>query len=339
MLQLASLSDTQLLESKFCELPIALAGSVVERRAERVLDELADRNLRCQPSTWLSEEWFNPDGVVGFAIPFYLLHPRLIRLERRLMHEAEGAVEGECFKILRHETGHAVDEAYQLFKTSEYRRVFGSSKKRYPDTYSAEAHRRDFVTHLNSWYAQAHPFEDFAETFAVWLTPKSQWRRRYRDWPALAKLEQVDAWMTKLQGRLPLLRVRRPVDELRKNHRTLQEHYDEKRAFYGVGESRSFDAALRRLFPSGRSPRNGARGKLASASRFIGAERATLRREVARPLGVPAYTVDQILLQLISRARALNLRVASGVEKHDSLLKLVTRLTIDALQRGQRFPL
>ena len=28
--------------------------------------------------------------------------------------------------------------------------------------------------HLDPWYAQSHPDEDFAETFAVWLTPEVQ---------------------------------------------------------------------------------------------------------------------------------------------------------------------
>ena len=41
-------------------------------------------------------------------------------------------------------------------------------------------------------YAQKHPDEDWAETFAVWLEG-GPWRRRYRDWQvALAKLEYVD---------------------------------------------------------------------------------------------------------------------------------------------------
>jgi hypothetical protein len=340
MTKLASLSDAELLKMRFCDLPIELAGSVVEKRAHRVFEELAARHLTVRPGIWLSEEWFNPDGVVGFAIPFYLMHPRLIRLERRIMREAEGSVAADCLRILRHETGHAIDEAFQLSKTREYRRVFGSPLRRYPATYSAKPDRHDFVINLNSWYAQAHPVEDFAETFAVWLTPGNQWRRRYRRSPALEKLEHVDRWMTALAGKPPLVLRQEPVEELKENSRTLREHYDEKRAFYGIEETRSFDPELRRLFPSTRSREHEPRTRSRSASRLLQRHRAMLRKQVSRPLGIPAYAVDQVLLQLIARARALNLRVTESSGKvHDELAELVARLTIDAIQNGQKLPL
>ena len=321
---------------RFCDLPIELAGSVVEKRAHQVFEELAARHLTVRPGIWLSEEWFNPAGVVGFAIPFYLMHPRLIRLERKIMREAEGSVAADCLRILRHETGHAIDEAFQLFKTREYRRVFGSPRRRYPTSYSVKPDRHDFVINLNSWYAQAHPVEDFAETFAVWLTPRNQWRRRYRRSPALEKLEHVDRWMTALAGKPPLLDRQDPVEELKENSRTLREHYDEKREFYGIEETHSFDPELCRLFPLPRTRR----ARPSSAARLLGRHRAKLRKEVSRPLGIPAYAVDQVLLQLISRARALNLQVAESSETvHHELAGLVARLTIDTIQNGQRLPL
>lgn len=336
MTKLTSVSDAGLLKMRFCDLPIELAGSVVEKRAHQVFEELAARHLTVRPGIWLSEQWFNPDGVVGFAIPFYLMHPRLIRLERRIMQEAEGSVAADCLRILRHETGHAIDEAFQLFKTPEYRRVFGSPLRRYPTSYSAKPDRHDFVINLNSWYAQAHPVEDFAETFAVWLTPRTQWRRRYRHSPALEKLEHVDRWMTALASKPPLLNRQDPVEELKENSRTLREHYDEKREFYGIEETHSFDPELRRLFHEPRTRR----ARPSSAARLLKRHRAKLRKEVSRPLGVPAYAVDQVLLQLISRARALNLQVAESSEKvHHELAELVARLTIDTIQNGQKLPL
>ena len=343
MTKLASLSDADLLKMRFCDLPIELAGSVVEKRAHQVFDELAARHLTVRPSIWLSEEWFNPNGVVGIAIPFYLVDPRLIRLERKVMREAEGSVAEDCLRILRHETGHAIDEAFQLFKTRDYRRVFGSPRRRYPASYTVKPDRHDFVVNLNSWYAQSHPVEDFAETFAVWLTPRKQSRRRYRRSPALEKLDHVDRWMTALAGKPPLLHRQEPVEELKENSRTLREHYDEKREFYGIEETHSFDPELRRLFVSPRSreynPRT-RRTRPRSASRLLQRHRAKLRKEVSRPLGVPAYAVDQVLLQLISRARALHLQVAESSETlHHELAELVARLTIDTIQNGQKLPL
>ena len=141
---------------------------------------------------WLSEEWFSPDGVPGIAVPFYLAHPRLERLERRMMRNVEGGSAESAMRILRHEAGHAIDTAYRLRRRKRWREVFGPASLPYPDTYKARPGSRRYVQHLGEWYAQSHPCEDFAETFAVWLKPNSSWRRTYAQWPAFHKLEFVD---------------------------------------------------------------------------------------------------------------------------------------------------
>jgi hypothetical protein len=333
------LSDKELLQVRFCDLPIALEGTTVERRARLVFAELAERSLRVTPAIWLSEEWFNPDGVVGFAIPFYLAHPRLMRLERRLMLEAEGASEREALRIIRHETGHAVDEAFQFYRRPEYVDVFGSPRRRYPTSYAIVPHSRQHVMHLNAWYAQSHPVEDFAETFATWLRPKRMWRRQYRDWPAIEKLEAIDAWLVACRDRPPLIYNRTPEGELFNNERTLEEHYEEKRAFYGVNTSAKFDRELLRIFASPSEARR-LNGRLPSATSVLRTIRSPVRKQLARPLGVPAYTVDQVLRQLIHRARALNLKhtrpTASTV---NDVVELVSRATNEILKNAPRLPL
>jgi hypothetical protein len=337
-MDLNRLSNAALLRLRFCDLPVDLAGTVVERRALRVFEELAQRGLTTRPTIWLSEEWFNPDGVNGFAIAFYLVHPRLIRLERTLMLEAEGAAEGECLRILRHETGHAMDEAFQLYRTPSYRRVFGSPSRAYPASYAIKAHSRDHVLHLNAWYAQSHPVEDFAETFAVWLRPKHIWRRQYRDWPALEKLEAVDRWMTQCAGRPPEQTARAPIGELAENQRTLAEHYEEKRTFYGVGNTAMVDATLRQIFP-GRAVSSHANPRRTAVG-VLRAIRTPLRKEVGRPLGVPAYVVDQVLRQLIQRARALDLRHTRPTDDTiQDLVRLVSLTTMDLIKNAPRLPL
>src|SRR5256885_16453644 len=80
-------------------------------------------------------------------------------------------------RILRHEAGHALDNAYRLRRRKRWRAVFGPASLPYPARYRARPGSRRYVHHLGEWYAQAHPSEDFAETFAVWLTPKSGWRK------------------------------------------------------------------------------------------------------------------------------------------------------------------
>jgi len=331
------LSDKDLLRMRFCDLPIRLRGTSVEQRARQVFSELRSRRIRVRPAIWLSEEWFNPDGTVGFAIPFYLAHPRLIRLERRLMLEAEGSTEREALSIIRHETGHAIDEAFQFYRQPEYAAVFGSPQRPYPSSYAVKPHSRRYVVHLNAWYAQAHPVEDFAETFATWLRPKRQWRRQYHDWPAIEKLEAVDAWLKEWRDKAPMISNRRPEGELIENERTLSEHYEEKRAFYGVNASTKFDGELRRIFVGSDKQVN---GRLPPATSILRTIRSPVRKELARPLGVPAYTVDQILRQLIQRARALGLKHARPTARTiDEVVKLVSRATTDALANTPRLPL
>ena len=149
---------------------------------------------------WLSEEWFSPDGVPGIAVPFYLAHPRLERLERRMMRNVEGGSAESAMRILRHEAGHAIDTAYRLRRRKRWREIFGPASLPYPDTYRARPGSRRYVQHLGEWYAQAHPCEDFAETFAVWLKPNSSWRRTYAQWPAFHKLEFVDELLEDVRG-------------------------------------------------------------------------------------------------------------------------------------------
>ena len=153
---------------------------------------------RFRPYVWLSTDWFTPDGLSGFAIPFFLAHPRLARLEGRHMLEVEGGGHDWCMKLLRHETAHAIDNAYRLRRRKRWREVFGRASEKYAEAYLPRPLSREYVLNLDDWYSQSHPLEDFAETFSVWLQPRSQWRRRYADWPALKKLEYVDELMERI---------------------------------------------------------------------------------------------------------------------------------------------
>ena len=168
---------------------------------ETCIDELAERGLRIRPHAWISNEWFSPDDTPGIAIPFYLAHPRLMRLERKMIIDVEGGTVPECMRILRHEAGHVVQA--RLSAAAPAPLAASCSAARRPairDYYRPNPASRRYVQHLPLWYAQSHPDEDFAETFAVWLTPRSNWRRRYAGWPALKKLEYVDELMAEIAG-------------------------------------------------------------------------------------------------------------------------------------------
>jgi len=165
--RLESLDDATLLDTRLCDLPIKLEGTLLARRVARLWRELQRHGIAALPHAWLSEEFFTPDGVLGFAIPFYLAHPRLMRLERTQMLEVEGAGEAESRRIFRHEAGHCLDEAYAFHRRARYRELFGDARLDYPSAYTPKPDSRDHVINLAGWYAQGHPVEDFAETFAV----------------------------------------------------------------------------------------------------------------------------------------------------------------------------
>src|SRR3984885_11246264 len=227
-----SLSDDELLNVRIKDLKVTVEGTWLQNCMQTLYDELAEHDIRVRPHAWISSEWFSPDNTPGIAIPFYLAHPRLMRLEKKMILEVEGGTWSECMAILRHEAGHVVAHAYELHRRRRWQQLFGPSSQRYPRYYRPNPASRNFVQHLRLWYAQSHPDEDFAETFAVWLRPRSQWRTRYIGWPALGKLEYVDELMTEIAGQRPLLTKKIRVEPLSELTDTLGEHYKKKQALY-----------------------------------------------------------------------------------------------------------
>ncbi len=325
------LSRDALLDLRLCDLKVRVEGTPLEERITKLYDEMDARGLRFRPHVWLSNEWFTPVDVPGFAIPFYLAHPRLTRLERTMMLEVEGGTRDSCLRILRHEAGHAIDHAYGLSRRPRWRRIFGNPGRPYPDSYQPRPYSKRFVLHIDNWYAQSHPSEDFAETFAVWLTPGSQWRRRYQGWAALRKLEYVDTLMAEIAERPALVSTRRQVDQLSRLRTTLREHYRDRQERYGSEYPDFYDRDLRRLFS--------AEGKGELASSFLRRHRAKLRRLVAQWTGEYQYTIDQVLGEMIVRCRALKLRVElPEVEAIREMAVLLTVQTMNHLSGGrQRF--
>ena len=300
----AQLPREHLLDVRIRDLRLTLDGTWVADCVARLHDELATRGIALRPHCWLSDEWFSPQNVPGIGIPFYLVHPRLVRLERSMMHEAEGASRTECMQILRHEAGHAVQHGYRLHRRPSYQRLFGKSTTRYPASYRPKPASRHFVQHLRAYYAQAHPDEDFAETFAVWLQPRTRWQTRYEGWGALRKLEYVNAIMGELEGTRPPVKSRERVAPVSQLTATLREHYAAKRAFYAVDAPGAYDLELSRVFSN--SPSHAA-GEL--ASRFIVRHAKEIRTLVSRWTSESEFTIDQLLREMIGRSRALKLRV------------------------------
>lgn len=317
-------SDERLLDLRLCDLGVAIEGTRLARWVDDVHHELEVRGLRFRAHYWLSDEWFTPDGVPGVAIPFYLAHPRLERLERTQMLEVEGGTRADGMRILRHELGHAIDNAYRLQLRRKRQKLFGKWSTPYPEHYVPRPYSRSFVLHLDSWYAQSHPAEDFAETFAVWLTPHSLWQRRYQGWPALKKLEYMDELMRIIARRKPLVTTRRTVDPLHRIKRTLRQYYDRKRKHYGLERPSFYDRDLRKLFSDAPEYRHNL-----SAARFVHRIRRDVRRYVAAWTSAYQYTIDQVLEDIIERCEQLNLHLATSEER--AMLDFTVLLTVQTM--------
>jgi Putative zinc-binding metallo-peptidase len=327
----ASWPDEKLLEARFCDLGITVEGTDLEARIARIDAELDSRSLKFRPHYWLADEWFTPDDIPGIAIPFYLAHPRLAKLELAQMLEVEGGDEESCLQILRHEVGHAIDNAYRLRRRPTRRRLFGAPATPYPEYYTPKPYSKSFVQHLDRWYAQSHPDEDFAETFAVWLDPQSMWSTRYAGWPAQRKLEYMDRLMRELTRRKPIVKSKRTVDPVSKLKRTLGEHYRKKREHYRLDRPDFYESELRNLFSD--SPEF---AKNQTAAKFLSKMRKEVRSTVASFTESYQYTIDQLLEQIIERCRELNLRLSDSEEstKADFMVFLTVQ-TMNYLHSGR----
>jgi hypothetical protein len=303
---LSNMSDDQLLQMRICDLKLRIAGTELESRIETFYRELEGKGISFKPLCYLGDEWFCPEGSTTIAIPFYLAHPRLKKLEEKMMLEVEGGAESWCMRLLRHEMGHVLNHAYLLQKDRRWKKLFGPAYLEYSESFRARPYSKRFVRHLEGWYAQSHPEEDFAETVAIWLTPELDWRLQYRDWKALEKIQYVDGLMQKLAAKPPLVFSKAKMSEASRLRSRLAAYYKKRRRIYAQDFPDFFDADLRKLF--------------IDAATSPGTERAaTFLRRATKPIlhavstwtGEPKFTLNRLLRELIDRCAELDLRLRS----------------------------
>jgi hypothetical protein len=326
----AAWDDERLLGLRFRDLDLPLGGEL-EQRIGQLEAELAARGLAFRPHFWLSDEWFTPDGVPGVAIPFYLAHPRLARLELHQMLEVEGGSLEWCMKILRHEAGHAIENAYHLRRRRQRRELFGSTASRTrSSTHRAPTARASSST-STAGTRRRIPTRTSPRRSRSGSRPSPNWRERYADWPALRKLEYVDELMRELAGKPPPVTVVREVDPLPSLRQTLRRHYEIKREHYGVNRPEFYDRDLRRLFSD--SPEH---ARHPTAASFLTRIRREMRQLCGRWTNEYQYTIDRVLGDMIARSRELNLRLATPPEQAKlDFAVLLTVQTMNYLHSGR----
>jgi hypothetical protein len=300
-----NLSDEELLERKISQLGLKLEGTELEPLVRQLYDELTAKGLVFHPPCHVGDEWFVPVGIPAIFIPFFLTHERLRKLERKLILEVEGDTLEWFMKLMRHEAAHTYAYAYQLPRKRKWQTTFGkTSTEDTPDFYRPRPYSRSYVVHLDDWYAQSHPDEDFAETFAVWVTPGLDWRERYKGWKALQKLEYVDELMRSLAGQSPPhTPAYDPADHDCLNQK-LKTYYARKRKLYEDSYPDFYDQDLKQLFAAG--PEIPERIK---ASVYLRQRRRKLMDSVCQWTNEKKYRVNSLLTRLIERCDQLDLYI------------------------------
>lgn len=296
-----------LLSQRISDIGLEIRGTLLEKMVGQLYEELAAKGLDFRPPVYLSDQWGCPDGTPLIGVPFYLADARLSKIEEDYSSAVEGAE--ESMRYLRHEAGHAFNYAYRLYDRPDWRKIFGPYSRPYRDRYRADPFSHDFVRHILGWYAQKHPDEDFAETFAVWLTPGIDWRSMYDGWRALAKLEYVDKVMKEIAHEIP--DVPEPSDDdlpVAAMQYTLAEHYKENEESIPIRDQRIFDGDLKTIFVNAEHAPGAA-----AAAEFISRHRREIVTRIAYWTGENASVVRQFVDFLAQRVAHLELKLG-GLE-------------------------
>jgi len=328
----ANLSDDELLERRISQLGLKLEGTELQSLVQRLYDELTQKGLVFHPPCHVGDEWFVPVGVPAIFIPFFLAHERLRKLERKMMLEVEGETPEWFMKLIRHEAAHAYFYAFQLQKKTKWRRTFGNtSTEETPQFYRPRPYSRSYVVHLDDWYAQSHPDEDFAETFAIWLTPGLDWRERYQGWKALQKLEYVEELMRSLAGKPAVHQPEYRVADHDCLNVKLKTHYARKRKLYEDSYPDFYDNDLRQLFAAGAD----GEGRV-KASAYLRHHRRQLMDSVCQWTNEKKYRVNKLLTRLIDRCDQLDLYIKAYDPKQNlQASAYITTLVMNYLFTGK----
>ena len=325
------------------DLGLTIAGTLLEPVIAEFEGELAAAGIRrVRPRFYLSTEWGVPFGTVAIAIPFYLARADLTAIHAERTGHVEGLGRWELLRYLRHEMGHVVNYAYKLYEREGWVERFGPITRPYREEYRPEPFSRRYVRHLPGWYAQKHPDEDWAETFAVWMTPGLDWRAEYAGWPeALAKLESCDRLMSELCAMDPLVTDDELDEDVSEIPYTLDQFYlDQSDRSWEIDAGEfppGLDGALRAIFEDwGRPEDLSTDAPRRPASALIRRLAHDLPADVYRWTGHFPERTRLLLRHLAERADALEQVYPEDRETPAiiALTTLITALAMNHVHRG-----
>ena len=326
-----NMSDSELLNTPIRAFNFDFENLPFKDCFEELSLELKSHGILFEPHFWFSDDWFSPSGIPGIGVPFYLAHPRLLRLYSRYVGLAEGTTQKSFMKLLRHETGHAFEHAYKLEKNPHKEQWFGSTVARYPKSYTYKPYSKAFVRHLGEGYAQSHPDEDFAETFAVWLDPVSDWQNKYKNWLAIKKLKAVDFIVRRVSKRRPLCTNKKSYDSAESmlqlfgdflKAKAMEKSKDKKNYTYFTKDLSSFCHVEKNQYKE--------------STKLLVSHRKSVVASVADGIGARKYKVEPIYNEYIKHQKKHKLHFSgSNKQKQRLLLDLLTAHSIKSLAENR----
>jgi hypothetical protein len=324
-------------------LELKIEGTALEPVIEEFRRELEAAGIRkLKPHFYLTTQWIVHDDTTAIGIPFYLARQDLTALHAEQEGHLEGVGRAELLRYLRHEMGHVVNYAYRLYNQEDWVQLFGSMTQPYEDEYRPQPFSRRFVRHLPGWYAQKHPDEDWAETFAVWLTPGSDWRAAYAAWPtAQRKLEYCDRVMHEVRDQEPAVTAFDAEEDVSNLTYSLGDLYQEWAFPHTELDMPGLDGALRTIFEGlGEAGDGTAGGQRLPAADLIRKWERDIMADVYRWTGHFPERTRVLLRHLAERARELQLVYPADREPQAllALATLVTALAMNHVHRGSYLP-
>lgn len=332
--------ESNLFGAPIRDLELAIEDTRLAPVVEEFRAELAALGItKVAPRFYLSTEWGVVFGTVAVGIPFYLARPELTELHGEEVGHIEGFNRTDILRYLRHEMGHVINYAYRLYDQEEWVKLFGSITQPYREDYRPQPFSRRFVRHLPGWYAQKHPDEDWAETFAVWMTPGRDWRADYAQLPtALAKLDYCARIMAERVSREPLVTAAELDEDVSGLFYSLKDFYTSIPE-EGEPAAAGLDGDLRAIFDDLEGAQAGA-AETREASELIRRLERQLMADVFRWTGHFPEKTRGLMRHLAKRADALKQVYPRTAEAQAivAVTTLVTSLAMNFVHRGAYFP-